>query len=784
MADINFDINEDPDAFLRSVRVSPEKYDLSASGSLPADLEYTAGINPRDRTAIVSASKEFGPANVTASIKRDMLNKENTSKIRGDMGNAYVEAENNPYSRELRGGYQTDLMGGKLRAGVNRSSPFGGKPEYSGNINYEKRFIHGGSVNHGLASLGRNGDSMLVHMNPKEVMGLQQLAMAHGKSMSINPQTGYPEAFNLTSLLPTAAAILGNIAFPGVGGAVAGGLTGALLSKGNPLADGMMGAFAGWGASGVTDALKGMGDTAQAEAMKQISSQAATDAAPAYTQSLNQEIANRAADTSRISNQNAVDFFSREANAVPYQPINVSEAAQNPFYQGEPVVPGQPMPQATPYPTYAQTPEQIAGISKAKAIDELTAKATVPEGGLNAGIRQLGKGQGWKDLVTKGGGLGLFAAASPILSELMKPKAAPVPAANPAQFYNADFTQTVNPNRGPNQPYFSEQKFTGGYSPTFRGAAGGEVPSADYYTNLLGGVQQQQIPSVDIRPYLDSMKYQPAPQQTQVNTPAGIPTLDAAGGRYVFNPITKQYEYIPAAPAVDQNQGIRNVATGEGGMGPSEAPGFSGPGNYGNSQYGGLGYDLNSPISQDLGNMYSGAAMAEAQAQADAEAAINAAGMVGAEFANAGVSDGGPSSSGGYEAAPGGAGQDATGGGYGGDGAGSEAGVAAGGSIRSRYAQGGIAGIQTYAAGGRLLRGPGDGMSDSIPAVIQGAKPQRAALADGEFVIPADVVSHLGNGSTEAGSKHLYKMMDRIRKARTGNPKQGKQINANKFLPA
>ena len=92
--------------------------------------------------------------------------------------------------------------------------------------------------------------------------------------------------------------------------------------------------------------------------------------------------------------------------------------------------------------------------------------------------------------------------------------------------------------------------------------------------------------------------------------------------------------------------------------------------------------------------------------------------------------------------------------------------------------------MDTYAAGGRLLRGPGDGMSDSIPAVIGGAKPQRAALADGEFVIPADVVSHLGNGSTEAGSKRLYSMMDKVRKARTGNPKQGKQINPDRFMPA
>ena len=98
--------------------------------------------------------------------------------------------------------------------------------------------------------------------------------------------------------------------------------------------------------------------------------------------------------------------------------------------------------------------------------------------------------------------------------------------------------------------------------------------------------------------------------------------------------------------------------------------------------------------------------------------------------------------------------------------------------------RGGLEDTQEYAAGGKLLRGPGDGMSDSIPAVIKGAKPQRAALADGEFVIPADVVSHLGNGSTEAGAKRLYSMMDKVRHARTGNPKQGKQINPERFMPA
>lgn len=79
------------------------------------------------------------------------------------------------------------------------------------------------------------------------------------------------------------------------------------------------------------------------------------------------------------------------------------------------------------------------------------------------------------------------------------------------------------------------------------------------------------------------------------------------------------------------------------------------------------------------------------------------------------------------------------------------------------------------------LDGPGDGMSDSIKATIDGKQPAR--LADGEFVIPADVVSGLGNGSSKAGAKVLYAMMDRIRKARTGTAKQGKEINPNKFLP-
>jgi len=104
---------------------------------------------------------------------------------------------------------------------------------------------------------------------------------------------------------------------------------------------------------------------------------------------------------------------------------------------------------------------------------------------------------------------------------------------------------------------------------------------------------------------------------------------------------------------------------------------------------------------------------------------------------------------------------------------------------RPGMAGGGLAdlgGYADYARGGRMLKGPGDGMSDSIPATIAGKQPAR--LANDEFVVSADVVSGLGNGSSDAGAKQLYKMMDRVRAARTGKKAQAKQINPTKYMPA
>ena len=101
------------------------------------------------------------------------------------------------------------------------------------------------------------------------------------------------------------------------------------------------------------------------------------------------------------------------------------------------------------------------------------------------------------------------------------------------------------------------------------------------------------------------------------------------------------------------------------------------------------------------------------------------------------------------------------------------------------FAAGGISHLGDYSDGGRLLKGPGDGVSDSIPATIANKRPAR--LADGEFVVPARIVSELGNGSTEAGARKLYAMMDRIQKARgktTGKNRVAVNSRAEKLLPA
>jgi hypothetical protein len=114
-----------------------------------------------------------------------------------------------------------------------------------------------------------------------------------------------------------------------------------------------------------------------------------------------------------------------------------------------------------------------------------------------------------------------------------------------------------------------------------------------------------------------------------------------------------------------------------------------------------------------------------------------------------------------------------------------DSGNANGGRITQRYNDGGLSSLGSYSDGGQLLKGPGDGVSDSIPATIEGRQPAR--LANDEFVVPARIVSELGNGSTDAGARQLYKMMDRVQNARKKSIGKGKvavDTKAHRMLPA
>jgi len=194
-------------------------------------------------------------------------------------------------------------------------------------------------------------------------------------------------------------------------------------------------------------------------------------------------------------------------------------------------------------------------------------------------------------------------------------------------------------------------------------------------------------------------------------------------------------------------------------------------------------------------------ASSSASSATDGNTANSISGLAAAADNSIGVSDMGPGMSG-SSSASGSDGAVGTGGmgGEGGDGAGSGGGAdnargglmphgsyrMANGGMMGYAIGGGLGSLGSYSDGGRLLKGPGDGVSDSIPATI-GRKQQPARLADGEFVIPARIVSELGNGSTDAGAKKLYAMMDRVQRARgktTGKNKVAANSRSDKYLPA
>lgn len=273
----------------------------------------------------------------------------------------------------------------------------------------------------------------------------------------------------------------------------------------------------------------------------------------------------------------------------------------------------------------------------------------------------------------------------------------------------------------------------------------------------------------------------------------GIPAEEGRPNqKYLYDPATKTYKENPNYRSVSYNtKGERIV-----GLTPTEVLTGLAPFKDASDDAGMFDFVTQNNISEAQLAAALGISLAEARARlAAAKKAKGITDTVAQDMSGYGGDSGDAASVGGDSSGVGGDGGAAPGAGQG-TAAGVGDTIATGGLVPRRMALGGLGALARggmaqqynlggYSDGGRLLRGPGDGVSDSIPATIGNKQPAR--LADGEFVVPARIVSELGNGSTEAGARKLYAMMDRVQKARgktTGKSRVAANTRADKYLPA
>jgi len=543
---------------------------------------------------------------------------------------------------------------------------------------------------HYLKTKGRGTDTELVHMSRNEIKGLQQLAMANGGSLSINPDTGLVEAGFLEQVLPVVAAaaatyFTAGAAAPvlatslGIGatasGILAGAGAGALISGGTAALQGKdagkaalyggigggiaggMGAYAPTDAAGAAAATQQSATTAGTTLGTDAGTQTlANSPPPVPTQAgIQQQLLSAPSQTGGLTSyQQALGSSTQTtpANAMDYFQ-NVGTPANTPM--GITAGPGAPM-TPTPQPTIYSG----LGDMQKLMVNTLPAAYLAEDKPFNPAPGQQydpNNPQRWK--ISSG-----FQGSTPV---------------QPNPYYQANYS---------------------GY------AAGGPIEQMSQQ-NAMGNnyyPQGQQIQTQFATPTQmpTSAEVIGSGYEPQINTYTGMPTARFANrGKVDLSDLEKMYAAKSALPLGDPMI-VRDDDPNTRSLSPFEA-----------SQY----------RMKKLGKR---------------------TGVDVTSSTKSGIKD-------------------------------------LGGDFSDVGASGGTASLGGYSDGGRMLKGPGDGMSDSIPASISGKQPAR--LADGEFVVPADVVSHLGNGSTDAGAKKLYNMMDKIRKARTGKKKQAPAVKVDKFMP-
>jgi hypothetical protein len=568
-----------------------------------------------------------------------------------------------------------------------------------------------------LASRGRKGDTMLVHMAPQEVRGLQALAKAGGGTLTLNPDTGLPEANFLKKMLPM---IIGAALTPLTGGLInpmtAGMLVGGVeTARTGSLGRGLMAGLGAYGGAGLASSLMGAGTGALSSAAGTAGANSAVPAvADAGIQSVVPELASQGAGVSITPlGAEAANLSQTGPNLFgggPY--LGAGQGAEyatigNPINAAQ-AVPTVTPPPATPYPTALS--QNAADIGNAYAQEQAAQNAVAKQLATATPMDTLGAGLKNPSQLMTAGNLkyGLSALAPAMAGDEPEPYKGSGP--NP---YN--FAFDWERPEGPSYDSREAMQLQGRLRRIPSMAAGGPIEEMSdrnqMETMMANGGQM----------FAEG-------GETKADVAKGMTGASAEAFRYLmgqsaaspatlaaqqFNTRSPAVAPMAMAPAADSGRGISSMMA---------------------RSTGAMEDDPNRPYNFNF-DPTSGQLIAGLRAQRP-------------------VVEMPPS-------------LDAKNGGL------------------MSMARGGVSHLGDYSDGGRLLKGPGDGVSDSIPATIANKRPAR--LADGEFVVPARIVSELGNGSTEAGARKLYAMMDRVQKARKksiGKNRVAVNSRAEKLLPA
>ena len=541
-----------------------------------------------------------------------------------------------------------------------------------------------------LAAHGRGKDTELIHMDKGEIASLQQIAMAHGGSLTINPQTGLPEAGFLSAILPMVAGA-GLMMIPGMQAYAAAGIVGGLRTmQSGSLSKGLMAGLGAYGGANMAGSFGAAG-------------------AP---------VTPTVAPTPNIPSVAPVDLSLGQPLSGPLSPTASVSEISNSITS----VPG-------------ATPSTLVGAPTAAPITPTAVVPTTPLGAPTDPFSNLPSAAARGNAISSGASFsnaGDFIKANPytaagtaasVASGMQKdPRKPAEPDKDMGQRYS--YTgQAIQPTPAPDVPTYDDML-------TKQGNFGRQQ---NYYPNPKTYTAINPTEAKDLYNFADGGPVERMSNNAAMGANTMYPMANTATSSFATPYQAPQSTNMLANMVAPSGGGAINPMSGEPSM---QGTRMAGGGISGNINFEAPQSPNAGPLEQLIRAIHAkqtgGGPMEEAKKyeyNQDDQQYVQ-------QQASGGISD-------------------------------------------ARYNLGG------YSDGGRLLRGPGDGVSDSIPAVI--GKKQPARLADGEFVVPARIVSELGNGSTEAGARKLYAMMDRVQKARnktTGKNRVAVNSRAEKLLPA